>query len=114
MINQKQPVIAYFDVTPRMDSEKQGMPGVYGGSFEHGVVIAGYYYSNAQLNLIIAQWGEFYEISFDSLFNSTFQLSTVKSPENYQKYYPILDLFNKKTWLEKKQEDIICDSLCEK
>ncbi|KTD61458.1 hypothetical protein Lsan_1835 [Legionella santicrucis] len=114
MINQKQPVIAYFDVTPRMDLEEQGMPGIFNGSFEHGAAIAGYYYSNAQLNLIIAQWGEFYEIAFDALFNSTSQLSTVKSPENYQKYYPIPGLFSKKTWLEKKQMDIICDSLCEK
>ncbi len=37
MINQKQPVIAYFDVTPRMDAEKQGMPGVHGLKFLYDV-----------------------------------------------------------------------------
>lgn len=113
-INQKQPVIVYFDVSPRIGSEdKQGMPSFFKGSFEHSSAIAGYYYCKSELRLIIAQWGGFYDVSFNDLFNSTSQLSASKSPEHYQKFYPIPGMFNKKMWLEKKQIEVACDYVCD-
>lgn len=113
-LKQQQPVIAYFDVTPKIGpEEKQGMPNLYQGKMEHGAVVSGYYYLNDKLRLIIAQWGDFYDISFDELFASTSQLSQIKPPEHYQKYYPIPGFFYKRKWLEKEQMKDACDYMCD-
>jgi hypothetical protein len=101
-------------VIPKIGPEdKQGMPSMHNGNYEHATVIAGYYYVESKLHLIAAQWGDFYDIDFDEMFLSTSQLNKFKSPEHYQKYYPIPGLFWNKKWIQKDQMALACDYICD-
>jgi hypothetical protein len=113
-LNQLQPVLVYFDVSPRIGPEhEQGKPVQLHGEFEHSAAIVGYYYnSKRDLILIAAQWGNFYSIAFDKLFESTSQLSSLKHPEHFQKYYSLPGVFDKRIWREKNQMALAIDHLC--
>lgn len=115
-LSQSQPVLVYFDVALPIGNQEdeQGSPMIHNGTLEHCAAIVGCYHdTNKNLFLIAAQWGEFYNISFDKLFDSTSQLSQLKQPETYQKYYPIPGFFHHKKWLNKSQMELALDSLCD-
>lgn len=115
-LSQSQPVVVYFDVALQIGypEDVQGTPMIHNGKFEHCAAVVGCYYdTNKNLCLIAAQWGEFYDISFNKLFDSTSQLSQLKQPETYQKYYPIPGFFNHKKWLDKNQMELALDGLCD-
>lgn len=112
-LEQMQPAIVYFDVTPRFDIPTAGDPDIYNGNFEHAAVITGFYYQDDKLRLIAAQWGDFHDISFDKLFESASQLNAIKQAEHYEKYYPVPGYFDKKMWVEKEQMEHMFDFACD-
>jgi|GEM_PF-4023617 len=95
-LDQKQPVIAYFDVCA---VQHRGRPANFQGEFEHSAVIVGYYFDKQQLRLIAAQWGCFFDMSCQALMDSSAQLKTVKPAEHFQKYR----FFGNALWLERDQ-----------
>ncbi len=115
-IQQKQPVITYYDVHPRLgEKTRQGKPGKFDGNSEHAAVIAGYYFHRQKMMLIIVQWNKFYEISSDDLYESTSQLKKIRLPEKFYKSWPIPGLYtkNKGMWLEKSQVENTVNHLFE-
>ncbi|HRD71307.1 MAG TPA: hypothetical protein PK657_14335 [Legionella sp.] len=110
-LERKHPVITYFDVTMGFESGA-GEPVNRQGSFEHAAVIAGFYYEQEQLQLIALQWGHFYTFSAKNLYASTEQLSALKNPEHFQKYYFFPTKFPKHSWLETNQFSQALDRYC--
>ena len=106
------PVISYFDVNIKPNSESRGEPICRDGHFEHSAVIIGYYIdSKKDIKLFIGQWGEYHEVSFDALFQSTCQLGDIKSPERYEKFKRIPLLMDHPFWIETTQSSQLIDMI---
>ena len=81
LINAGEAPIIFYDV------DLDGNPTKMRSNREHAAVVVGYFISKFnELGLIITQWGSYYWVKGEDVFESTNQLSTCRMPEHFYRY----------------------------
>ncbi len=98
-LDQGRPVVVFFDVSTAKENGQQGQPALLKGEFEHGAIVGGYGFNEAnELFFKLSQWDTYFEVPAKKLFASSDQLPQERpQAENYFKIRAYRD--NEGQWL---------------